>query len=161
MSLINTWSAGSVAWTTGQNPAAAQSPGHTNPYAGLTILVVDDDPTQRVLARDALEANLFVVEEAADGPEGLTKAYTVKPSLIILDILMPVLDGFTVCTELRRHAATKNIPILIATGVNDAASIERGFRLEANDFINKPIDWSILALRIKYILRNAGVARTQ
>lgn len=127
---------------------------HINPYAGSTVLVVDDDPTERLLARDALEAVGFKVEEAADGPEGLAKAYVTKPDLVVLDVVMPGLDGFTVCDAMRQHANTARIPILLATGLNDVGSIERGFALGATDFISKPITWPVLSLRVKYILRN-------
>jgi two-component system sensor histidine kinase/response regulator len=122
--------------------------------AGRVVLVVDDDPTQRLLARDALEIAGFVVEEAADGPEGLAKAYVVKPDLVVLDVMMPGLDGFTVCDELRRHAATKEIPILLVTGLNDVVSMRRGFALGATDFITKPVAWETLAMRVKYIIRS-------
>jgi DNA-binding response OmpR family regulator len=121
---------------------------------GRMVLVVDDDPTQRLLARDALEHEGFTVEEAEDGPEGIAKAYVVKPALIVLDVMMPGLDGFTVCDELRRHAATKTIPILLVTGLNDIESMQRGFDLGATDFITKPVSWQTLAMRVKYIIRS-------
>ncbi len=121
---------------------------------GRVVLVVDDDPTQRLLARDALEAQGFAVEEAEDGPDGIAKAYVVKPDLIVLDVMMPGLDGFTVCDELRRHVATKNIPILLVTGLNDLNSMQRGFDLGATDFITKPVSWETLAMRVKYIIRS-------
>lgn len=129
-----------------------------NPFKGTRVLVVDDDPTQRLLARDALEAHGFVVEEASDGPEGIVKALVVKPDLIILDILMPVLDGFTVCSELRNHKMARNIPILIVTGIDDPDAIERGFQLGAADFISKPVNWQSLPVRVKFILRGRSFA---
>lgn len=155
MKLSNGFDAAKYAWRTEPVPQMADTPGRKNPYAGRTVLVVDDDPTERLLARDALESAGFVVEEAADGPEGLARAYIVKPQLIVLDVMMPGLDGFTVCDALRQHAATAQIPILLATGLDDVESIERGFELRATDFVTKPISWPQLAQRVKYIMRTA------
>ena len=160
MKLSNGWDAAKYAWRNEVATSVAKAQTRpTNPYAGRTILVVDDDPTERLLARDALESVGFTVEEAADGPEGLARAYVVKPDLVVLDVMMPGLDGFTVCDALRQHAPTACIPILLATGLNDVDSIERGFDLGATDFISKPISWPVLSLRVKYILRNSEQAR--
>lgn len=133
---------------------AAPKSSDRNPFKGARVLLIDDDPTQRLLARDALESHGFLVEEAADGPEGIVKTLVSKPDLIILDIVMPVLDGFTVCDELRHHKTARSIPILIVTGLDDPQSIERGFQLGATDYISKPVNWQALPVRAKFILRN-------
>lgn len=140
---------------------AGPSPAERNPFKGARILIVDDDPTQRLLARDALEAHGFAVDEAADGPEGIVKTLVTKPDLVILDIVMPVLDGFTVCAELRHHKAARDIPILIVTGLDDPESIERGFQLGATDYISKPVNWQTLPIRAKFNLRNARTRKEQ
>lgn len=154
MGLIKNWTSQNLAWSgNGINGKVLNRP-QLNPYAGMKILVIDDDPTQRLLMRDALETAGYIVEEACDGPDGIAMAYRTKPDLIILDILMPKLDGFAVCAEVRRIEATKDIPILVATGVNEASAIQEAFIRGASDFVIKPIKWSVLALRTKYILRN-------
>lgn len=137
------------------------SPADRNPFKGARILIIDDDPTQRLLARDALEAHGFAIEEAADGPEGIVKSLVQRPDLVILDIVMPVLDGFTVCAELRHRKTTRGIPILIVTGLDDPASVERGFQLDATDYISKPVDWQTLPMRAKFILRNTKAGNAQ
>lgn len=155
MSLINSWTSQNIEWSDiadhRKETVERQQP---NPYAGMKVLVIDDDPTQRLLMRDVLEASGYIVDEAADGPEGIALAYQTMPDLIILDILMPKLNGFSVCAEIRRIEKTNNIPILIATGINDAEAIQRAFTLGASDFVIKPITWNVLALRIKFMLRN-------
>lgn len=125
-----------------------------NPFDQSLILIVDDDPTERLIARDALERAGYRVIEAEDGPDGLAKAHADKPDFVILDIMMPVLDGFNVCDSLRHSPITKTIPIMIATGLDDQEAIQRGFDLGANDFLVKPINWETLSLRVKYIMRN-------
>ena len=152
---INQWIGQSNLWTdVASSNATATDHNILHPFAGATVLVVDDDPTQRLLARDALEGTGFKVKEAADGPDGVVEAYANRPDLVILDIVMPGLDGLTVCAELRRHRTTKHVPILIVTGVDDARAIQRGFELGATDFIVKPVAWELLALRLKFVLRN-------
>ena len=90
----------------------------------------------------------------SDGPEGIVAANATKPDLIILDVVLPKLDGFLVCQELRRITDTRFVPIILVTGLDDTDSIERGFEVGATDFIVKPIDWPLFALRIRHVLRN-------
>jgi PleD family two-component response regulator len=156
VSTIGKWVSLSCDWSDFQ-PNRKPSARTRNPYKQSLILIIDDDPTERLMARDALERADYRVIEAEDGPDGLAKAHTDKPDFIILDILMPVLDGFTVCDSLRHSKFTKSLPILIATGLDDEAAIQRGFDLGANDLMVKPINWDTLAHRVKYIMRNLAV----
>jgi diguanylate cyclase (GGDEF)-like protein/PAS domain S-box-containing protein len=117
------------------------------------LLIVDDDPVIRLVARERLEPEGFEVQEAAAGAEGMA-AFAERPAhLILLDVEMPGMDGYDVCTALRETRAGKHVPILILTGRDDVDSIERAYESGATDFMMKPIHWQILAHRIRYVLR--------
>ena len=117
------------------------------------ILVVDDDRGTRRLTRATLEKTGFAVLEAQDGLQALDVVRAECPDLILMDVSMPVLDGFTACAELRRLPEGSEVPIMMMTGLDDVESIERAFAVGANDFITKPINWPILAHRVRYMLR--------
>jgi len=117
------------------------------------ILIVDDDPTARLLVRAALEKSGFQVEEAVDGLEALEKFVSCKPIAILMDVDMPRLDGYGACKRIREDAAGTHIPILMVTGMEDIDSINRAYSVGATDFIPKPINWTMLGHRIRYVLR--------
>jgi diguanylate cyclase (GGDEF)-like protein/PAS domain S-box-containing protein len=117
------------------------------------VFVVDDDPTMRILARAALEQEGCTVEEAEDGACALSVLTTLKPDLILLDVMMPGMDGFSVCEQVRRLPGRERIPVCMMTGLDDTESIHRAYRAGATDFITKPINWPILGHRVRYILR--------
>jgi diguanylate cyclase (GGDEF)-like protein len=121
------------------------------------ILIVDDDPVVRSLMQDTLEDEGFAVVEAADGVEAFRRCEEEVPSLVIVDALMPKMDGFELCQRLRRGASTKHLPILMATGLEDDASVARAYEVGATDFILKPLNWLILNHRVRYMLRGARV----
>jgi diguanylate cyclase (GGDEF)-like protein len=123
----------------------------------LTIMVVDDDPVIRSLMQDALEDEGFSVTEAQDGAEACQRCETTVPSLIVVDAVMPNMDGFQLCRELRRRAATQHVPILMATGLDDHDSIANAYDAGATDFIAKPLNWLLLIHRVRYMLRGASV----
>ena len=121
------------------------------------ILVVDDDRMVRRLARQALETAGFRVEEASDGQVALEQFERLNPDLILLDVVMPVLDGFDTCVQLRSRATGQRVPILMTTASDDVDAIHRAFEVGATDFINKPLPWALLAYRVRYLLRSAAV----
>jgi len=123
------------------------------------IMVVDDDPTARILAKDALTNKGFKVVLADDGLKALELLNNNLPDLILLDVEMPGLDGFETCKKLREQKNTADIPIIMLTGRNDMKAIESAFDLKATDFISKPVNWTILAQRIRYILRASETLR--
>jgi signal transduction histidine kinase len=122
-----------------------------------TVLVVDDDPVARLLAREALEQSGWSVEEAENGRLGLEVFLKRRPDLILLDIMMPEMDGFTVCAELRKLPEGIHTPVLIMTGLEDYQSITQAYDVGATDFIVKPVNGLLLAHRVRYMLR-AGQA---
>jgi diguanylate cyclase (GGDEF)-like protein len=117
------------------------------------ILVVDDDAAGRRLTRATLAKSGFRVAEAGDGRVALDAMREVLPDLVLLDVSMPVMDGFTVCEELRRMPGGDRVPVVMMTGLDDTASIERAFEAGATDFITKPINWAVLPHRVRYMLR--------
>jgi len=117
------------------------------------ILVVDDDPTLRILVRATLEKVGFEVEEAEDGEAALTQFIKHHPAIILMDVDMPKLDGYEACRRIRADAIGAHIPILMVTGLEDVDSIDRAYSAGATDFISKPINWSLLSHRVRYVLR--------
>jgi len=117
------------------------------------ILVVDDDPGGRRLTRATLTRAGFDVIEAHDGEKALAALRTEVPDLVLMDVSMPVMDGFTACAELRKLPGGSRVPVVMMTGLEDVQSIERAFEVGATDFITKPINWPILAHRVRYMLR--------
>ena len=117
------------------------------------ILVVDDDPTLRILARATLEKSGFRVEEAEDGEQALKKFIQYHPAAIMLDVEMPKLNGYETCKRIREDAIGAHIPILMTTGLEDVDSVNRAFSAGATDFLPKPINWSLISYRVQYILR--------
>ncbi len=117
------------------------------------VLIVDDDATIRLLMRESLEQIGVAVEEARDGVEAIAIFTQLKPDIVLLDILMPNMDGFTVCTILRTLPGGAHTPVLMVTGLDDIESINRAYEVGATDFITKPINWIILGHRVRYMLR--------
>jgi diguanylate cyclase (GGDEF)-like protein/PAS domain S-box-containing protein len=118
-----------------------------------TVLVVDDDAVMRQMIREVLEGQGCKVEEAEDGEEGLSAFSRLRPDLILMDVMMPKLDGFDACHKLRGLPSGEHIPVLMMTGLDDKDSIKRAYGAGATDFIAKPINWELLAYRLRFIQR--------
>jgi len=131
-----------------------------NEASKATILIVDDDDIVRTIMRAELEAEGFEIIEAADGVEACNHCWSELPDLVIADVVMPRMDGFTLCRELRANSVSQHIPILQATGLDDIASIEKAYEAGATDFIGKPLKWPILKHRVRYVLRSARAFET-
>jgi signal transduction histidine kinase len=117
------------------------------------ILVVDDEEIQRVLTRDCLEEEGFVVTEVADGDAALAAIRCNKPDAVLLDVVMPGRDGFDVCKEIRADPEISDIPIIMVTGSEDDASIRRAFELQVDHFVTKPVLWALLPHQLRFVLR--------
>lgn len=118
----------------------------------VRILVADDEPTARLLMSAALKMAGFEVCLAADGTEALRQFLEDPCDIVMLDVEMPGLDGYQVCADLRRKAGDE-LPIVMVTAMDDIDSIERAYEYGATDFISKPINWSLLGHRVKYLMR--------
>ena len=113
------------------------------------VLVVDDEAIMRLLARTTLEQAGFAVEEADDGQAGLAAFERLQPDLVLLDVVMPILDGFEACEALRKLEGGEHAPVLMMTGLDDSDSINRAYQVGATDFITKPIAWPMLGHRVR------------
>lgn len=123
------------------------------------ILVVDDDATLRLLTRAALEQAGFTVLEADNGEDAVSLAFEHDPDAILLDVEMPRLDGFAACARIRQHPNCVDTPIVMLTGRDDDESIQQAYDAGATDFVSKPINWSLLGQRVRYIVRASRVSR--
>lgn len=118
----------------------------------VKILIVEDEAEMREAIKLRLEANQFEVITAADGSEGLSKARTEKPNLIILDIMLPKLDGFRLCRMLKFDENYKNIPVIILTAKTQKTDINRGKEMGAEAYITKPFKSEELLAEINELL---------
>jgi class 3 adenylate cyclase len=112
------------------------------------VLIVDDEEQNRTLLRDPLEARGYETEQAENGLEALRKIAQRPPDVILLDLMMPKMDGFEVCRRLRKDAATSHIPILMITALSERKERLMGIEAGANDFLNKPVDIQDVILRV-------------
>ena len=120
-----------------------------------SILIVDDDDIVRTIMRAELETEGYHVIEAKDGLEGCEACWATPPDLVISDVMMPRMDGFELCRQLRRNAKSLTVPILQMTGLDDTGSVEKAYDAGATDFISKPLQWPVLKHRVRYMLRSA------
>ncbi len=116
------------------------------------VLVVDDTPLNLTLLTRILEKD-YTVRPASSGQDALDSAFANPPDLVLLDIMMPEMDGFEVCERLKDDPATTHIPVIFITAKNEVEDEERGFSLGAADFIHKPISPPIVASRVKTHLK--------
>ncbi|HEY9853100.1 MAG TPA: response regulator [Leptolyngbyaceae cyanobacterium] len=116
------------------------------------ILVIDDDRLMRIQLRRAMEQIGYRVAEASDGQEGLTAYMSLHPDIVLLDALMPVMDGFTCCNLLQQLPGGDRTPVLMITGLEDAESVDLAFEVGAIDYITKPIHWPVLSQRVRRLL---------
>jgi PleD family two-component response regulator len=117
------------------------------------ILVVEDNPVELALVSRILRNAEFKVVAVECGAQVIDHAIQYEPDIILLDALLPDIDGFEVCEQLRRHPKARFIPVVMLTGLDDVNSIDRAYEVGATDFITKPINHSLLVHRIRYLLR--------
>jgi diguanylate cyclase len=117
------------------------------------ILIVDDDETERALAGAGFANDGLEVLEASSGAEALSLFREHGPQIVMLDVLMPGMDGYATCAEIRRRAGGTDVLILVATSLDDTESIERAYGAGATDFISKPFHLGILRHRVRALLR--------
>jgi diguanylate cyclase (GGDEF)-like protein/PAS domain S-box-containing protein len=119
------------------------------------VLVVEDDAASRKLMRKTLQREGFMVFEAENGEQALALFDEQHPDIVLLDVEMPVMNGFEACARLRERPHAEHIPVLMVTGREDLASVNLAYDAGATDFITKPINWPILGHRIRYMLRSS------
>lgn len=117
------------------------------------ILIADDEERNRRLLRDLLKRNGHTVHEAIDGESALAKVREVLPDVVLLDVMMPKIDGFDVCRQLRQAPETATIPVLMVTVLKEREDRLRGIEAGADDFLSKPIDVDEVALKVRNAIR--------
>ncbi|MBD2002981.1 MULTISPECIES: GAF domain-containing protein [Cyanophyceae] len=116
------------------------------------VLIVEDDRLTRLQLRAMMEKEGYRVAEAKDGDQGLAEYIRLRPDIVLLDALMPTIDGFNCCTLLRKLPQGDRIPVLIITALEDSHSVDQAFAAGATDFITKPIHWAVLRQRVRRLL---------
>lgn len=134
-------------------PTAVVSPTATVPAAQQCVLVIDDTQSVRELLADILHAEGYRLEFAASGPAGLGLAAAVEPDVILLDVMMPGMDGFEVCRQLRGDADLAEVPIIMITALDDRASRVNALQNMVDEYITKPFDAAELKMRIRTLMR--------
>ena len=126
--------------------------------AKARILIAEDEPALRDVLRMQLELEDYEVVEAHDGRQALEKASEATPDIVLLDVMMPFMDGYAVCRHLRAQFATRHIPIVMLTARTDEGDKVLGFEVGADDYLTKPFGTRELVARVRALLRRAGVA---
>jgi len=122
------------------------------------VLVIDDDDGMRGLLRDALTLFGFTVVDVENGKRALTLFETASPDAVLLDVVMPDMNGFEVCLALRRLPGGEHVPIVMLTGMDDISAISRAYEVGATDFLTKGTSLQTLCERIRYVLRSSRAA---
>ncbi len=117
------------------------------------ILIVDDEEITRMMLRRVLEEAGYAVLEAGNGLDGVELCLRERPDVVLLDVRMPVMNGFDACRAIRQEPAICFTPVLILTGLDDVVAVQFAFEAGATDFVTKPINWALLAQRVRYALR--------
>lgn len=124
--------------------------GQPSPPAGLaTVLIVDDSPTETTIFRSTLVKAGFRVETAVNGEDGVQAAQRLHPDVILMDVVMPGLNGFQATRMLKRDPATAQIPVIIVTTKDQQTDRTWGMRQGADDYLVKPVDPQVLVARVK------------
>lgn len=124
-----------------------------------TVLVVDDDAVTRMMVRRVLQEAGYEVVEAENGQQAVEICTAQPPAMVLLDVRMPVMNGFDACRSLRRLPRCANVPVVMLTALDDVLAVTLAFEAGATDFITKPINWVLLGHRARYVLRVSNQER--
>ncbi len=119
------------------------------------VVVADDDAATRYVISSTLAHEGFSVIEAGNGQEAIDAFKQARPDVILMDVEMPGTDGYQACSVIRQSEGGADLPVVMVTGYDDSESINRAYEVGATDFISKPINWSLIGRRLRYILRGA------
>ncbi len=133
-------------------------PNSLKPNSEIKVMIVDDDANVRRMVRLLFERDGYQVVEATNGKEGVELYQKLQPSVILMDIAMPEMDGLTACKKIRETPT--DIPILLVTSLSDVDSIEKGFAAGATDYITKPLNWIVLKQRTLHLSRISQAEKT-
>jgi diguanylate cyclase (GGDEF)-like protein len=138
--------------------ASASHMGHKD-RLGPRIVVADDDRAMRFALHDVLEKDGYFIDQASTGRQAVRLCERQMPDLILMDAMMPELDGFEACQQVRALSGGGEVPILMITALDDERSVERAFSIGANDYIPKPIHFAVLRQRIARLLEASQTQR--
>jgi diguanylate cyclase (GGDEF)-like protein len=127
----------------------------------MEILLAEDSPTQAEKLRYLLESEGYATRTATDGKQALAAARQHRPALIISDVMMPVMDGFTFCKEIKHDERLEDIPVILLTSLSDIRDIMKGLECGADNFIRKPYEDQYLLARVDYLLMNHEMRKSQ
>jgi DNA-binding response OmpR family regulator len=116
------------------------------------ILLVDDSETSLLMSRMILSKANYDIVVAKDGADGVDRAVAERPDLVLLDVVMPKMNGFEACTAMRARQETEKIPIIMVTTRGEGASVETGFAAGATDYITKPVNGLELLTKVRNLL---------
>jgi signal transduction histidine kinase/DNA-binding response OmpR family regulator len=131
------------------------------PNAAVEILIVEDSPTQALQLQYVLEQHHYCASVAANGRDALAGMRRHKPTIVISDILMPEMDGYQLCQQIKADADLAEIPVILLTSLSDPKDVIKGLECGADNFVTKPYDEDFLLSRIQYILANQRVRRVE
>ena len=126
-----------------------------NPPTRPLILIVDDEQTQRLLMRRVMEKEGYRVIEASNGKECLDVCQQNLPDIVLLDAMMPIMDGFSCCAQLQTIPTVSQVPVLMITALEDKKSVNQAFEVGATDYITKPIHWAVLLQRVRRLIQQS------
>lgn len=129
----------------------------TNATSKYRVLVVDDEEANRLLLREVLEGEGYEVVESTNGAEAQAAMLVMRPDTVLLDVMMPGIDGFEVCERLKANQETTHIPVLLVTALRERADRLRGIRVGATDFLTKPIDVQEVLLRVRNAIKTKSL----
>lgn len=122
------------------------------------VLVVEDDRSTRTLLRELMEQEGYRVVEAENGETGLEAYIRLSPNIVLLDAVMPVMDGFACCSQLQKLPGSGQTPVLMITALEDEESVDRAFDVGATDYVTKPIHWPVLRQRVKRLIQQSQLS---
>ncbi|MFH0799823.1 MAG: response regulator [Pseudomonadota bacterium] len=118
----------------------------------MKILVIEDEEDTRLFLKDRLEMNGYEVDQARNGQEGLERVRESRPDLILLDVMLPKMNGYQVCRQLKQDEATRTLPIIILTAKAEESDQFWGKEIGCDDFVTKPFDLDELILKVARLL---------
>lgn len=130
---------------------------HQNPNHATKILIVEDDQVTRLTLSKVLQKSGYQTLIAENGKDGVQAFMEHHPNLVLMDVMMPITNGFEATHTIRELEKSRAVPILMLTALDDVSSIDEAFEAGATDFITKPINWGLLVQRVKYSLRTAVI----
>jgi diguanylate cyclase (GGDEF)-like protein len=123
------------------------------------ILLIDDELIVRTQIRRFLERENYAIVEASNGQEGVDACKRLRPNMVLVDGMMPLMDGFECCAQLQALPGASHIPVLMITGLDDQTSVDRAFSAGASDYVTKPIHWAVLRQRVRLLIQKFQLLR--